>query len=133
MSVGENIRKLRKEKGLTQKQLGELCGMKEANIRKYELNKANPKIETIKRIASALNVNALDITGIQYFDLITDLDELKKELSEVEQFEKLFISLYGKDEYTSFQQYCLLTKEGAEKVKIYIHDLLSNPAYKTNL
>ncbi|MFR5585455.1 MAG: helix-turn-helix domain-containing protein [[Clostridium] scindens] len=27
MTTGDNIRKLRKEKNLTQKQLGELCGM----------------------------------------------------------------------------------------------------------
>ena len=70
--------------------------------------------------------------GIQYFDFITDLDEIKKELSDLDQFEKLFISLYGKDEYTSFQQYCLLTKEGAEKVRIYIHDLLNNPSYRVD-
>lgn len=56
MTVGENIRKLRKERGLTQKRLGEMCGIKEANIRKYELDKANPKIETIERIAQALGV-----------------------------------------------------------------------------
>ena len=56
MTVGENIRKLRKERGMTQKQLGEMCGIKEANIRKYELDKANPKIETIERIAQALGV-----------------------------------------------------------------------------
>ena len=42
MAVGENIRKFRKEKGLTQKRLGQLCGIDEANIRKYELGKANP-------------------------------------------------------------------------------------------
>ncbi len=54
MTVGENIRRIRKEKGLTQKQLGELCGMNEANVRKYELGKANPKIETVNKIASAL-------------------------------------------------------------------------------
>lgn len=61
MTVGENIRRIRKEKGLTQKQLGELCNMKEANIRKYELDKANPKIETIDRIASALGVSIAQI------------------------------------------------------------------------
>ena len=38
MTVHENIRKIRKEKNLTQKQLGDLCNPKiaEANIRKYE-------------------------------------------------------------------------------------------------
>ena len=56
MTVGENIRKLRKERGLTQKQLGELCGINEANIRKYEADKQNAKIETIEKIAQALGV-----------------------------------------------------------------------------
>lgn len=57
MTVGQNIRAIRKERGLTQNQLGELCGIKEANIRKYELGKANPKIETIEKIAKALGVS----------------------------------------------------------------------------
>lgn len=56
MTVGENIRKLRKEKGLTQKQLGELCGINEVQIRRYELGgeNSNPKIETLHKIAKAL-------------------------------------------------------------------------------
>ena len=35
MTVGENIRRIRKERGLTQKQLGELVGASEAYIRAY--------------------------------------------------------------------------------------------------
>ena len=54
MTVGENIRRIRKEKGLTQKQLGNLCQMNEVQLRQYELGKANPKIETLKKIANAL-------------------------------------------------------------------------------
>ncbi len=61
MTVGENIRKLRKERGLTQKQLGELCGINEANIRKYEADKQNAKIETIEKIAKALGVPIVKI------------------------------------------------------------------------
>lgn len=56
MTVGKNIQKIRKEKGLTQKQLGALCTPKiaESTIRRYELELLNPKIETIERIAAAL-------------------------------------------------------------------------------
>lgn len=38
MTVGENIKRIRKEKELTQKKLGELCNppISESNIRKYE-------------------------------------------------------------------------------------------------
>ena len=62
-TVGERIRKYRKEKGLTQKQLGEKCGILEPNIRKYELNKQKPKIETLEKIANALDVNILVLSG----------------------------------------------------------------------
>ncbi|NBK00664.1 XRE family transcriptional regulator [bacterium 1xD8-48] len=54
MTAGENIKRIRKEKGLTQKQLGELCGMNEVQIRRYELGGANPKFETVAKIAKAL-------------------------------------------------------------------------------
>ena len=56
MTTGQKIRTLRKEKKLTQKQLGQLSGIDEANIRKYELDRQNPKIETLEKIASALDV-----------------------------------------------------------------------------
>lgn len=49
--TGDSIRKYRKQKGFTQKQLGEKCGINEANIRKYELGSQNPKIETLQKIA----------------------------------------------------------------------------------
>ena len=36
MTVGENIRRIRQERNLTQKQLGEMVGASEAYIRAYE-------------------------------------------------------------------------------------------------
>lgn len=62
--AGNMIRKYRKEKGWTQKQLGEMCGINESNIRKYELGTQNPKIDTLKKISSAL--------GMDVFFLIED-------------------------------------------------------------
>lgn len=57
MTVGERIREVRKQKNMTQKQVAEKCGMKESNFRAYELGKANPKTETLQRIAEALGVS----------------------------------------------------------------------------
>ena len=58
VTVGENIRQIRLSKNLTQKQLGELCKpqMADSAIRRYESGRANPKIETVKKIADALKV-----------------------------------------------------------------------------
>lgn len=65
MTVGENIRKIRKEKGLTQKALGQLCNINESQIRRYELglNNSNPKRETLQKIANALGVSIYELTG----------------------------------------------------------------------
>ena len=76
MSVGENIKRIRKEKGLTQKQLGELCGLADSAIRRYENGGANPKIETKKKIANALGVSVEEIDP--------DLENLSKDLARKE-------------------------------------------------
>jgi len=56
MTIGENIKRLRKEQGLTQKELGDLCGMADSAIRRYESDRGNPTEKTLTRIASALGV-----------------------------------------------------------------------------
>ena len=57
MNIGDRIRLLRKSKGLTQKQLGELCGMADSAIRRYESNRGNPTEKTLQKIADALGVD----------------------------------------------------------------------------
>lgn len=94
MTVGKNIRRVRQNKKLTQKQLGDLCDpqIAESTIRRYELGKLNPKIETIQKIATALDVPlheffkseemdgsvVIDIREIQGQDIEKYLDALFK-------------------------------------------------------
>ena len=89
MSVSSNIKKIRKEKGLTQKQLGALCipPIGESTIRKYELGLLNPKIETIKKIATALDMQLFEIIDDEYFDIATD-EEPGSEENEVKFFDE---------------------------------------------
>lgn len=54
MPTGSKIKEIRIRKGLTQKQLGDLCGMADSAIRRYENGNANPKMETLQKIADAL-------------------------------------------------------------------------------
>ena len=63
-TIGERIRELRNERGLTQKELGERAGIAEPTIRRYELGKLNPKFETVQKIASGLNVPASCVYGL---------------------------------------------------------------------
>lgn len=64
MPSGKKIKEFRLKRNLTQKELAAKCGMYESQIRKYELGTANPKLETLKKIADALeiNVNQLEWT-----------------------------------------------------------------------
>ena len=62
MTIGERIRSIRKEKGLTQKELGEALGKRsQQQIGQWETGKANPKLETIEKIATALNVSVYEL------------------------------------------------------------------------
>ena len=56
MTVGEQIRKYRKKAGMTQKELGEQCGMYDSAIRLYETGRGSPKLETLQKIAAALEI-----------------------------------------------------------------------------
>lgn len=67
MNTGENIKKIRKEKGLTQRELGELSGISQKQIGLYEQGKRNPKIETLEKIAKGLGVDKYDIIPLRPF------------------------------------------------------------------
>lgn len=66
MTVGENIRRIRQERNLTQKQLGELVGASEAYIRAYESGRRNPKPKSLETIAKALAVNVEVLTNSDF-------------------------------------------------------------------
>lgn len=54
MSIGENIRKYRKEKGLSQKNVAERINSDSSYINRIETGKLNPSIAAVDRIAVAL-------------------------------------------------------------------------------
>ena len=63
--TGERIKKLRKEKGLTQQQLGELLGVQKSAIAKYENGRVpNLKKETLTKLAEIFNVSPNYLLGI---------------------------------------------------------------------
>ena len=95
MSIGENIKRLRKEHKLTQKKLGELSGISEAMIRQYELGLRKPKMISIIKIAVALNVE---------FDEIAEIDNIT-------QIEK---QIYEKNRY--FEKELIAKRLGVEEL-----------------
>jgi len=55
--LGEMIKSVRKERQLTQEQLGELIGVQKSQISKLERNTRNVTIETILKVFRALKAN----------------------------------------------------------------------------
>ena len=72
-SIGENIRKLRKARGLTQEQLAELTGINEKSISFYENGSRNVPSDCLFPFADALGVSVEVILGREK---LTELDEL---------------------------------------------------------
>lgn len=107
MSIGEIIKKIRIEKGMTQKQLGEKIGMAESNIRKYESGKLNPKLQTLEKFSKGLEVPVsalrtdLEIFSDEALHKLTKISDavlasIEDEKSLIEDFRKL--NLYGRIE-----------------------------------
>ena len=64
--TGERIKKLRKEKGMTQQELGELLGVQKSAIAKYENGRVpNLKKETITKLADIFQVSPNYLLGIE--------------------------------------------------------------------
>lgn len=73
MTTGENIKRIRALNNMTQKQLSIKTSIAEPTIRKYESDKLNPKFETVKKIADALDVNPADIDESLVINLGSDV------------------------------------------------------------
>ena len=56
MTIGDSIKRIRTQKGMTQKQLGDLLGISVQTVSAYESGRRRPKMETIERFADALGV-----------------------------------------------------------------------------
>ncbi len=59
--VGQNVRRIRLEKGLTQEQFCDLSGFSQQYVSGLETGRRNPTIVTIYELAKALGVSHLDL------------------------------------------------------------------------
>ncbi len=63
MTLGETIRELRREKGLSQEQLAERTGLSRQTIYKWESGQAAPDLENLKTLAGALGTTVSRLLG----------------------------------------------------------------------
>lgn len=89
--IGNLIREARLKSGLKQKELAEKVGVSESRISQYEGGTQNPRIETIEKIAAALDVSPGNLLGFEYWDM--KYPNLAAEVSQYEKFTDYLESL----------------------------------------
>lgn len=62
--VGKNIRKIRKEKRITQEQLAYDCNFEKSTISRIEAGRANLTLRTMIKLSQSLGVEIKDIVDI---------------------------------------------------------------------
>ena len=96
MSIGENIKRIRKQKGWTQKKLAMELGVSQQNLAQYEGNKRNPKLGTIIKIADGLGVSIDELTND------ADENEIVVDQKTLDIIMKNTISQFTDSEFASF-------------------------------
>lgn len=124
MTLGENIKRIRKERGLTQKELGKISGINEAQIRRYELGgkNSNPKVETIKKIADALNVKIIDLIEIP-FEPFSNSSDFKPHPNK----ENILSDVYTADLLDTFNQ---LNNSGKQRAVSQVQLIAAIPEFR---
>ena len=59
--LSENLKRIRKDKGYSQQKVGEISGMLASTFSRIEGMKVSPTIDTLEKIANALEVNVSEL------------------------------------------------------------------------
>ena len=82
MSIGENIARYRKAKGFTQEQLGQLLGVTNQSVSKWESGVSMPDVMLLPEIANALGITLDALYGIQKTEVKVKADDFPKAANE---------------------------------------------------
>ncbi|MBX2846460.1 MAG: helix-turn-helix domain-containing protein [Saprospiraceae bacterium] len=95
--IGQNIKKIRTVKKLSQQQMSDILGVSRASVGSYEEGRAEPKIDTIIRIANhfSITIDALLTREISVNDIVNlkmdhtsflpELPDVKQEVKDMDQ------------------------------------------------
>lgn len=115
MRFGQELKRLRLERGMTQQQLGELLGVQKAAIQKYEKGTVrNPKQDTITRLCQIF-----DVSPAVFMDAVYDTDALSREVRVLDELSML----YGLQSVELMECFVNLNQQGRAKLCTYAKDL----------
>lgn len=127
MSIGENIRRIRKDKKLTQKELGEkLEGISQQQIGQWENGIKIPKLETIQKIATALEIPMFDLINMDEYNNLIDTKVEEQIQNNIKSGK---VHLVTEDEKELTANYLKLNTTGKTEARKRVHELTEIPRY----
>lgn len=127
MSMGDRIKFLREQLGMTQEELGEKIGVQKAAIQKYEKGSVkNIKRSSIKIMCDLFNVSPSYLMG-------WDEDEEKvKQVAEETKFNERIQKQYGKQSVELLQAFNELNAQGRNRAVEAIIEISEIPRFQKN-
>ena len=111
-----NLREIRKSKGMTMKQLGNLVGVTESAIGLWETGKREPNQEMLLKLGEALDCSVLDIMGADTVIRIHRESPLMQKYNALDKHGKKVVDFVLDAEY----QRCMKMEEVVEKPRMKI-------------
>lgn len=128
MEFKDALRKARKEKNLSQKELANKTGLKEITIRKYESGAFLPKMKNFLAIKKVLGDSLEDTAQTDFLeDLIEFTDEHIRPFN-LQRFAEHSPNGNIKDKL--LHNFNAVNEEGQQKIVEYSNDIAENPKYK---
>ena len=89
IKVGNNIKKIRKERNISQKDMAKRLSMPSSTYSNYENNNREPNAQTLKKIASILNVDISELLNISTSQNKTSEKYLSDDINTIKVIENL--------------------------------------------
>lgn len=136
MTSGQRIREARKRAGLTQAELAKRLGIAYQTLAQWENDLRNPKYETCRRIADALDINILYLLTSEEMDKGI-LDLIKEDYDSDDAFYRDFIEkkvslmLLNNDvDRRLVAAYSSLNEDGQQEAVKRVEELTEIPRYQ---
>lgn len=117
------IKDLRKELGLTQKQLAMKIGVSDASINKYEKGTMSPKIDKLEAMASLFDVSIDYLTGKSNLKISREMRNLMLAANSSSDSDTSFFKTEDEKEVSLLYDYRKLNEEGKKEARKQVLNL----------
>ena len=144
MEFCERLRSLRKERGLTQIELAEKAGIAVNSVRLYESGKITPKLDSLQKIAGALNVGIETLFAPDQLIKQAVKEAAPKMFQEPDALKRVvekthLLTIYQSEDEREKEidilciDFCKLNLEGRKKAIERVHELTEVPRYQLSI